>query len=84
VDDQERAHKYLTDEFAMKGGIVSQRDEDILAAEFAAVRREERVKEREACAKVCDGLVDENHRMDINDGREECAAAIRDMNEEEK
>jgi hypothetical protein len=40
-----------------------------------------RADERERCAKVCDALVNEIHRMDINDGREECAAAIRAMNE---
>jgi hypothetical protein len=61
VDDRERAHKYLTDEFAMKGGIVSQRDEDILAAEFAAVRREE----REACATVADAIC-KRHRTDAD------------------
>jgi len=50
VDDRERAHKYLTDEFAMKGGIVGQRDEDVLAAEFATVREplERRVAQLEA------------------------------------
>ena len=50
MDDRKRAHKYLTEEFAMKGGIVSQHDEDILAAEFAAVRLplERRVAQLEA------------------------------------
>jgi hypothetical protein len=59
-------------------------EREALLAMLEAMLRLERVKEREACAKVCDGLVDENHRMDINDGREECAAAIRAMNEEGK
>ena len=58
MDDRERAHKYLTEEFAMKGGIVSQHDEDILAAEFAAVRLplERRVAQLEAALRDAMGV----------------------------
>jgi hypothetical protein len=65
VDDRERAHKYLTDEFAMKGGIVGQRDEDVLAAEFAAVREplERRVAQLEAALR--DAIKMPPHRSNL-------------------
>ena len=49
MGDRTRALEYLTKQFAMQGGIVSKADEDVLVAEFAAVRAplEQRIKELE-------------------------------------
>jgi hypothetical protein len=56
---------------------------DRLAAEFAAVRREE----REACAKVLESMIDhvedDDYARGKNIGRDDCIAAIRAMNEKE-
>jgi LmbE family N-acetylglucosaminyl deacetylase len=89
VDDRERAEEWLekacawnsykaTDSVA-EVTILRPPADDSLAAEFAAVRREE----REACAKVCEARIlnappvtDEEWEL------RDCAAAIRAMKEE--
>jgi hypothetical protein len=89
VDDRERALDFFGSVDTSDGCGLDSADVDRLAAEFAAVRREE----RDACAMVCDELksspvtcVDGDVAPfdDVYGGYqacEKCAAAIRAMNE---
>jgi hypothetical protein len=81
VDDRERALDFFGSVDTSDGCGLDSADVDRLAAEFAAVRREE----REACAKACEASHGPARYTEEQESHyqacQKCAAAIRAMKE---